>query len=175
MREEAGQSLAPPLEWRIHLGAHKTATTHLQDTLAARRAALLGQGVDYLPMREVRALRLPPGGGWADWRRRLRLPMRRRIEAAVAPIRMGPRRLVLSEENLIGYVRDALTFPPYPDLERRLRPFSVLTDGAQVTVFLSVRGWDTLLPSAYAQQLRVRPVPGGFGPLRAQALARPPS
>lgn len=167
--------LASPVEWRIHLGAHKTATTHLQDTLAQRRDALLGRGVDFLPMRDVRALRLPPSSGRFHWRRLLGWPMRQRIEAAVTPIRKGPRRIAISEENLIGYVRDLMTPRLYPQLEQNLRPFAALSGFADMTLFLAIRSFDTLLPSAYAQQLRVRHVPGQFETLRQQALDNPPS
>lgn len=171
----APSTLEPPCEWRLHIGAHKTATTHLQDTLELRRDALLKQGVDFLPMREVRALRLPPASGLFQWRRRLGWPMREMILEAVAPIRRGPRRIAVSEENFAGFVRDLLTTPLYPHLEDNLRPFASLAHTADVTVFLAIRSFDTLLASAYAQQMRFRPVPGGFEPLRAQALACPPS
>ncbi len=101
--------------------------------------------------------------------------MRKKIEEAVAPIRKGPRRIAFSEENIIGFVRDLLTSPLYPHLMENLRPFASLARTADVTVFLSIRSFDSLLTSAYAQQIRFRPVPGGFEPLRAQILARPPS
>ena len=89
--------LEPVREWRLHLGAHKTATTHLQETLALRRDWLVAHGVDVLPMRAVWALRLPPPAGRYGWRLRLGWPMRRAIEAAVAQLRRGPGRIAISE------------------------------------------------------------------------------
>ena len=98
--------LAPITTWRIHLGAHKTATTHVQETLALMRPELVARGVDFIPNHLLRrggiavALgrkrlwnRLPP----------LRGPMVRRILArAPRPAPGGPATLVFSEEKLLG-------------------------------------------------------------------------
>ncbi|SPJ26501.1 hypothetical protein [Palleronia abyssalis] len=162
--------LEPVREWRIHLGAHKTATTHLQDTIFLRRAFLRKMGIDYIPMRDVRALKLPPRPGRLQWRTRLGWPMRARLEDAIAPLRSGPGRVVISDENLLGWVRDLLAVPFYPNMEARLRPFHALCKARNVSLFLGLRNPATLLPSAYAQQLRVRPVPGGFEPICNLAL-----
>ena len=53
-RPAAGK-LAPVSHWRIHIGAHKTATTHLQQTLAAIRPRLVEQGIDPIPLAALRA------------------------------------------------------------------------------------------------------------------------
>lgn len=163
------------LEWRIHVGAHKTATTHMQESLQAQRDWLLAKGLDFLPMRSVRALRLPPPSGRYDWRLRLRWPMRRCLEQAIVPLRRGPERVAISEENLIGRPIDLLTYPFYPDACRRLRPYDVLARHAQLHIFLGVRSFEKLLPSAYVQGLRFQHVKGGFEPVRAAAVQHPPS
>ena len=51
---QAAAARPPVRQWRIHLGAHKTATSHLQETLAAVRDDLVGQGVDFIPNPLVR-------------------------------------------------------------------------------------------------------------------------
>jgi hypothetical protein len=169
--------LEPVREWRLHLGAHKTATTHLQETLALRRDWLVARGVDVLPMPAVRALRLPPAAGWKAWRLRLGWPMRRAIEAAVAPLRQGPGRVAISEENLIGFPQHLMGGPFYPKAARRLAGFGALAAGGRLHVFFAVRSFERLLPSAYIQRLRHHPHPrlDGFGPIRAAALRQPPS
>ena len=53
--------LPPVSHWRIHIGAHKTATTHLQQTLAAIRARLVEQGIDPIPLAALRASAASPG------------------------------------------------------------------------------------------------------------------
>jgi hypothetical protein len=169
------KTIEPIREWRLHLGAHKTATTHLQETLARRREWLLERDLDFLPMPAVRALRLPPPRGRYGWRLRLGWPMRHRIETAIASLRRGPGRIAISEENLLGGVRDLLGWPFYPDVPERLRPYATLAPAAELHVFLAVRGFDKLLPSAYTQQLRFRALPGGFDPIRAAVMKRSPS
>ena len=167
--------LEPIREWRLHIGAHKTATTHLQETLICHREWLLQHGTDFLPMEAVRALALPPYAGLYDWRFRLGWPMRRRIERSVAPLRRGPGRIVISEENLIGGVRGLVSWPFYPAAVSRLRSFAALSRSRGMHLFLSVRSFEKLLSSAYAQELRFRYLPGGFEPIRATALRSPPS
>lgn len=163
-------------EWRLHLGAHKTATTHLQHSLLRHREALAEQGVDYLPMDQVRRLRLTLHQGRRRWRVRLGWPMRRRIEALVAPLRLGPDRIAISEENLLGISPDLLKGSFYPKAELQLAAFAPLSGGGrELRLFLSVRSFETLLPSAYVQTLRGMSFPGGFAPVRAAALNRPPS
>ena len=159
----------------LHVGAHKTATQHVQDTLSMGRKVLFERGVDYLPRDEVRRVKLPPGAGLWRWRVRLGWPMRRRFEATLAPLRRGPERVLISEEDLLGWSTELLAWPFYPRAEQRLQCFASFAGRTELKVFLSVRNFAKLLPSAYAQVLRWRPVPGGFEVIRAAALRRPPS
>jgi hypothetical protein len=163
--------LEPIREWRLHLGAHKTATTHLQETLALRRDWLVARGVDVLPMPAVRALRLPPSAGWKAWRLRLGWPMRRAIEAAVAPLRRGPGRIAISEENLIGYPQHLLSAPLYPQAARRLAGFRALAAGGRLHVFFAVRGFERLLPSPMPSGCATTPIPASTG--LARSVPRP--
>ena len=172
--------LAPVTGWRIHLGAHKTATTHLQETLSAMRPALLGQGVDNIPIMLLRQHRFAR----ALWRKQvwnrvapLRGPMLRRLLAReLDPLRAGPGNLVLSEEKLLGSSQDVFAEPIYPGLERIVTLLATLGRHAELTLFLSIRSFDAQLPSAYVQELRyMPPIAGGFENIRPRVLARPPS
>ena len=152
-------------EWRVHIGAHKTATTHLQTVLAARRAELNDHGVDFLPLNTARPLFLRPASTHrrlAQWRKRLdRWPaLARRADALTLPyaLRRAARcngTLVLSEENLLGGCATIFSPTLYPDLSRlaALRP---LARSAPLRVFLSIRPLDGYLPSAYAEVLKNR-------------------
>lgn len=173
-------TLAPITRWRIHIGAHKTATTHAQETLAALRPALVAGGVDFIPNRELRA----GGVAVAITRRRpeARIPLlrgrmvRRALAERIDPLRAGPTTLVLSEEKLLGGSQHIFSDPIYPQLERTTRLLATLAERAEVTFFLSIRSFDSQLPSAYVQELKYMPsVPGGFEAIRRRALARPPS
>ena len=175
----AGQgSLAPVRHWRIHLGGHKTATTHLQETLTLVRPALAARGLDYIPNPLVRQQLFAR----ALWRRRplTRLPvigpmhMRRAIEAVLDPLRLGPETVVLSEENILGIPDQVLRVPFYPQADQSVGRLASLATRAKLVLFLSIRGYDTLLPSAYAESLKFRPPrDGGFA--SGRMLARPPS
>jgi hypothetical protein len=172
--------LAPVSTWRIHIGAHKTATTHLQQTLAAIRPRLVEQGIDPIPLAALRA------SGFARMliERRLatRMPLlrglavRQLVAEALEPLRQGPRTLILSEEKLLGAPRRVFEEPAYPLVEQVVPRLAALGGRGKVTLFLSIRGFDRHLPSTYAQELRVLPPSdGGFEAIRRRVMERPPS
>ena len=167
-------------QWRIHLGAHKTATTHLQDTLAAIRPRLVSRGVDPIPRDALREV----GIAQALNERRIatRLPVLRGVIAKrlltelLDPLREGPETVVLSEEKLMGAPRRVFSEPFYPMVEHIVPTLATLRGRAEVTLFLSIRSFHAQLASTYAQELRVLPPPeGGFEAIRARVVARPPS
>jgi hypothetical protein len=160
--------------WRIHVGAHKTATTHLQDTLARHRADLRKGGVDYIARDQFRSIQLPYHGkfGWRIGYRYLVRP--RALQRLVDPFRTGNPTVLVSEENLLGWVGDALRTPPYPTGLPRIMHLVSLLGRTPFQLFLSVRGFHELIPSAYVQAVRQTPVPGGFEAVRRSVLRRPP-
>ena len=171
----------PVRQWRIHVGAHKTATTHLQETLSMVRADLAERGVDFIPtlplMREQRFAE-----ALCQRRPIARLPivgpvhMRDAIEATVEPVRIGPDVVVLSEENVLGLPRHVLATPFYPQADQKIGRLASLGLEADLRLFLSIRSYDALLSSAYAEALKFAlPPPGGFAAARARLLAEPPS
>ena len=175
------ETAVPVKQWRIHVGAHKTATTHLQDTLSMVRGRLAASGIDFIPtrplMREQRFAEVL-------WQRRpiARLPilgpahMRDAIEARVEPVRIGPDVVVLSEENILGVPSHILSPSFYPQASQQVGRLASLGLRAELRLFLSIRSYDTLLPSAYAEALKYAvPPPGGFAATKARLLAKPPS
>lgn len=114
---------------RFHIGAHKTATTHLQMTLAGCR---LAAGTRYVPMKHLRR--------WL-----------------VSPIRKGRPHLpwhrwyrgtwLFSDENVLGTTADALRM--YPDAAAALEYFA----DCELSLFLCVRSYDSFLPSAWGERL----------------------
>jgi hypothetical protein len=176
--------LAIPLpevrQWRIHIGAHKTATTHLQETLTNIRARLVARGVDPIPLNAVRAAGLAQALN--ERRIATRLPIlrgvvaKRLIAEILDPLREGPETVVLSEEKLMGAPRKVFSDPFYPMIEHIVPTLATLGGKADVTLFLSIRGFGAQLASTYAQELRVLPPPeGGFDTIRARLVQKPPS
>ena len=180
MTPGAETRVVPVRQWRIHVGAHKTATTHLQETLTRVRTSLADGGVDFIPTELLRTRRFAP----TLWGRRplARVPilgpahMRDAIETAVQPLRLGPDVVVISEENVLGIPQQIFAEPFYPHAGNALGRLASLSARAEMVLFLSIRGYDTFLPSAYAEHLKhAAPEPGGFETLRERLVARPPS
>ncbi len=177
-------ALAPITSWRIHIGAHKTATTHVQEILTLMRPQLLERGIDFVDNPAVRRSGL--ARALLEQRAAARLPVLRGRRAAALmarhldPLRAGPTSFLLSEEKLMGGSLSIFSEPAYPLLERSVALLASLATraggGAEVTLFLSIRSLEGQMPSAYVQELKFSPpIGGGFDKLKPRLLARPPS
>jgi len=167
--------MTEPMEWRLHLGVHKTATTHLQDTLYRQRATLAAAGISVIPRTASRDLSLGRTLCGIGWRGLLPVATRRNMStAALDRLGCAGPVVVWSEENLIGRPEEMLSVPMFPRLEKRLRNLAVATRGARHRLFLSVRNPAVVLPSIYAQSLRTGPPRVAFDDLLPHWLASPP-
>ena len=122
----------------LHLGAHKTASTFIQNVLARNAATLRGEGVGIVPHAELRRNVTAKLGRVGDKRRDAkRHDAERFLETVLAqPVR----RLILSEENLIGSPhRLEADRALYTAIPRKLCELAPVLAGHDVTVFLSVR------------------------------------
>lgn len=114
---------------RFHIGAHKTATTHLQMTLARCR---LESGTRHI------------GLGWL--RRTLTSPVRKHRPRL--PWHCWYRGTWLfSDENILGTCKEGLAL--YPDPASALAYFG----DCGLRIFLCVRSYDTFLVSAWGERL----------------------
>ena len=163
----------PPRRWSLHLGAHKTATTHIQMSCAA--LDLDAMGVGYAGNDELTPKRIPDMRARALPRKLSPWLRRREMLRRLGGMGRLRGRMVLSNEDWIGHGEAALEPVAYPEAGPRIRSLvrGLARDGT-VELFLSVRCADAFLSSVYAQVLRYRPYPGGFEPIRARALDRPP-
>ena len=167
-------ALGPVREWRIHLGAHKTATTHLQQTLQVIRPELIRQGTDVIPTEQLRRV-MPQHLRRRNWKLWLGgAPMRRDLEKALAPLRSGPDRVLLSEENFLGHMHEAVALPIYSQAEWRLRGLASLRGRANLQLFLSIRSMDRFLAASYAEALRHFPFQVTLAARKQQILMHPP-
>lgn len=172
--------------WRVHLGAHKTASTHLAKSLLQRSGELSAAEVHYIRQRDVirPAFREVPRTG--IWSRRIlqRLPATRPLllRARADDIRgrimakmPGPGIALFSEENLIGPLDTVLRCRFYPYIGR-LWLLDAVTRGAPLHLFLAIRSFDSFLPSVYAQSIKLSPIRrDDLDRARAHWLANPPS
>ncbi len=142
----------------LHIGAHKTATTHLQRSLLAAQDDLRDIGVQFHGPRSFRwgqpsllqrfAIADKPSG-----------PVKAIDPQAFDTLRDGAGRLILSEENFPGtFMNDKgrLRRPLYPDGPRRIAELvgRMPVDGADV--FLAIRQPTRLLNSAFSQRLHAK-------------------
>lgn len=114
---------------RFHIGAHKTATTHLQMIL---RRSTLAPGTRYVPLKRLRRLlisRVRKGRLVVPWHRWYRGTW------------------LFSDENVLGTTANALKM--YPDPGAALKFFS----DCELSVFLCIRSYETFLPSAWGERL----------------------
>ena len=127
------------------MGAHKTATTHLQHTLTNNQSRLLEHGVLFFG---------PP-----DLRGKNRKTINLALEGTYDPQDAAPpRRLVISDENLLGKAwsndPNGPLFPFYPNPLARLEYFRHRFKGRKIKVALGLRNPATFMTSCYVQSIQ---------------------
>ena len=161
-------------ELRLHVGAHKTATTHLQDSLAAQSGKILEGGLVYLSRGFERRFGLVQG--IIENHRRLQGGGQgfQSLDDIIVLPEGHPRRIMISEEDILGMSIDLLD-GLYPRAAARLRPWAAVMGGARPHIFLSIRNYADILPSAYSQALRDGTQPHAMASYRTLWLGRKPS
>lgn len=169
-------SVAPLKELRVHLGAHKTATTHLQDTLFAHRAALRRCDLDYIPRDDFGPLQRRYSNP-DRWRKKLwSPPIERLFLTQFEALRNGPSTVLLSDEDLLGFSYDLFSRPIYADLRGLHTIRSLASKDTTLCLFLGIRSFEQIIPSAYAQTIKaIHPKPGWLTEIRQSLLETPPS
>jgi hypothetical protein len=142
-----------PSEIRLHIGAHKTATTHLQTALNANKRHILQSGCVYLSTQFVRKIGLLKGVHSNHWETSNPSDKFHSLEQFFVIPEGYPKRILISEEDVLGLSIDLLE-GIYPRAKSRLAPWAALAGGDAMQIFLSVRDYATILPSAYSQALR---------------------
>ncbi len=141
---------------RLYLGAHKTATTHLQGILMANRAKLSADSVQLSSPQDVRK----------EWLPLYFQAVRAFGEKGKIPPRLsGPLRAampeacdwILTEENIIGVPIELLSQPGiYPNAARRLETLRALFPEREITLHFSLRSYDSFWRSMYSEIVRNR-------------------
>ena len=140
----------------LHIGAHKTATTHLQQALQGARADLRKEGVRVFGPSQLR-------GKGKTLAERFSLPHVSRpenagddAEAMLAEMLSGADRLVLTEENFVGVLNrngSKLNVPLYPNAVERIAALGSVVAPDGIDLFLGIRGPAPFLNSVYSQVL----------------------
>lgn len=145
----------------LHLGAHKTASTFIQNWLANHQAFLKANRIAYLPLGVMRRKFMPAFWSAMDGKQASakQIAQLRDIivtEAESCGIDLESTALfVLSEENLLGSLASLHTKGKlYPWVGHRMRLLARLFEGSEIQPFLSIRNYTEFYPSAYAETLR---------------------
>ena len=133
------------MKLHLHLGAHKTATTHFQNVLMDNNDKY-PDGYQYIPMEDFRANVTPFIGSRIDQCK----PYLNEIQ------RSSPDVLIVSEENIAGEAKDIFNYHYlYSRLEARLGNLSEAMDKFDdVEIWFSIRSMDEFLPSMYCEYLK---------------------
>jgi hypothetical protein len=145
----------------IHIGAHKTATTHLQQTLKKLIYELECLDITYIPLDVLRPrlISLYPSG----FKGRLFNKLPKTVFSFFAKnylfknIKLKEK-ILLSEENIIGSSLGLMDAMPYRDFDQKLNFISLLSTQYDLKLFLSIRSFDKVLPGAYITGLRFNPI-----------------
>ncbi len=150
--------MSPPkdLSVALHIGAHKTATSHLQRSLRVKSDVLANAGVRYYGPDH---LRLPgrslPFLFGLKMRKRLGPPRRNRSDQ-LALLAKDAHRLVISEENFAGVLQNRKGFlgkSRHPEVASRVSELAEAMGQEGIDVFLSTRNPAGYLTAAYSQLL----------------------
>lgn len=136
----------------LHVGAHKTATSHLQRSLQKNRSLLAGHGVAFIPTHHYRELLAPlhkelMSSGAAE-------ALRQQADPLIKGAARGAGRMIISDENIMGQLpRIAKDDTLYPWGRWRVANAAALLENHDLSLFLSIRNPATYLPSAYSESL----------------------
>lgn len=149
-----GDSISTPhktpegIALHIHVGAHKTASTHLQKSLRKAHADLLTRGIVFFGPESLRGdFPLP----------KLSAPNPNPPVALLEQLsRNRSCRLVLSDENILGGTRAgnlAQGAQFYPNADQRMRRLLTSLGSTNVTLYMGIRAPLAFLTSAHGQHI----------------------
>lgn len=142
------------MTFHLHLGAHKTASTHIQATLKKHRQGLAADGVMYHAPEDVQTLIRSGGHASAQMRA---LPSLRRAVASRRLLRLDTDvdRIVASHENSLGLCTEIFRARQlYPTAYRRLMIWRRLAERRPITIYLAIRNYAPFFSGAYIQAIR---------------------
>jgi hypothetical protein len=151
------------MEVTLHVGAHRTATTTFQRHLAANRDFLRDTETVFWGPKVIRGglFRSMAGasGSYLPWQSGRAA---KRVALRLEGLRQdGVRRVILSDENMLGNLRDVLEDTLlYPNAAARVGGFAQAFQGHDLTIAIGVRCYSNWWPSALAVRLsRGGPLP----------------
>ena len=136
-------------ELHLHLGAHKTASSHFQKTLTLLDS--LSPSTIHITRNDVVRTQITHANKFMFSEKRDEVGAY--LEDLLCS---GYERVVISEENLLGEAKDFLNHQTlYANAHKRLSTFKkLLPPAVGITIWLFTRSLDSFLPSMYCEYLR---------------------
>jgi hypothetical protein len=133
----------------LHLGAHKTATTYIQNALELSREKLNQSGIGYVALTAVRSS-LTERLGFG----RSGLP--EAADQLLSDYRPC-KRLIISDENIIGGLKPSFGRGFYPRRRRRLAKLLNGLGRHNFSVYFATRAYDEFISAIYCEYIRHHP------------------
>ena len=133
---------------KLYIGAHKTATTHIQNILANSRESLSDHGISLSIPSDIRPKWLPLLNKYIEAESDETLEKIRKISPSTES-------WIIAEENIPGVSKEFKTKSGiYTSLEKRLTSIKKAYPDAKIDVFFSIRSYDSFYRSAYLEVVR---------------------
>jgi len=129
----------------LHLGVHKTATTHIQSRLANSMDMLRINKLDYIPLYKFRK-------GFTSQLHKRSYGLSGFQKAF--PDSTAAEHLILSDENILGGVKNIGEGLIYKNAQKRIKKVLTLFKGYDVRIFVTVRNYSDYYVSRYVESLR---------------------
>jgi len=140
------------MEVYLHLGAHKTATTFIQQTMQSNAETLAKSGIFVPKLEDIRAAITPGMAGKPMLEFEECIALMLQNQALFQ--RNGPERLILSDENITGFPAEVFAKGAfYLDAKQRFGLLQAWLPVAPAKIIFAVRPYTTFFSSAYAQWL----------------------
>lgn len=141
-----------PLSISLHIGAHRTASTHFQQLVECNSAALEQSGIMAHTPSSLR------GEGKPLWDKLTskQIASQEEQESLIKQLSKSYSQLVLSEENTLGSMFSSsggMTSSLYPNGHVKVAIFLKNTPNCSTTTYIAIRNPATYLPSVYAYGL----------------------
>jgi hypothetical protein len=130
----------------LHLGAHKTATTYMQDAMELSREELRKSDIGYVPLTELRprvTRRLDFG----------RPGLQGAVNRLLDEYR-GCKRLIISDENIIGGLKPSAKWGFYPKHRKRLAKLVGKLGRQDFQIYFATRSYDEFISAMYCEYIR---------------------
>ncbi|WP_254446456.1 hypothetical protein [Ruegeria sp. HKCCD8929] len=152
----ATRSRGKAMDVILHIGAHRCATTSFQHYMRRNAEVLLRQGIGFWGPHRTRSGMfhgIAPGRISASKRRRRGAG--RLAEALSSSTRRGVKRLVVSDENMLGTMRRNMAEAQlYPAAGERMAHFVQAFEGSVTDVILNIRALDHYWASSLGYGLK---------------------